>query len=230
MTLTRGSFKYSNGEEYHGEWREGLRHGRGQLTFSDGTCYTGQFENGLFHGCGVLVFADGSRYEGDFVQGKFQGAGVFTRFDGMRFEGDFKSGCVEGYGDRGYALAPWLMTPLNNPQTPQEQMYNQKHTRTRSCVERTIGILKGRWMCLDTAGGRLLYKPEKVCRIIMACCVLHNITMKRGVSIAHVAPPDEDMRPQPRLEPEHGAAVLIRQRLIKCNHRKNTLSHTNYVL
>ncbi|TKS68672.1 MORN repeat-containing protein 4 [Collichthys lucidus] len=116
MTLTRGSFSYSNGEEYHGEWKEGkthllahlsilhhccfkcLRHGLGQLTFSDGTCYTGQFENGLFNGCGVLVFPDGSRYEGEFVQGKFQGAGIFTRFDGMRFEGEFKSGCVDGYG------------------------------------------------------------------------------------------------------------------------------------
>uniref|UniRef100_A0A672FTE9 MORN repeat-containing protein 4 n=1 Tax=Salarias fasciatus TaxID=181472 RepID=A0A672FTE9_SALFA len=97
MTLTRGSFTYSNGEEYHGEWKEGLRHGLGQLTFSDGTCYTGQFENGLFNGCGVLVFPDGSRYEGEFVQGKFQGAGIFTRFDGMRFEGEFKNGCVDGY-------------------------------------------------------------------------------------------------------------------------------------
>ncbi|KAL4641043.1 MORN repeat-containing protein 4 isoform X1 [Arapaima gigas] len=98
MTLTRGSFTYSNGEEYHGEWKEGRRHGLGQLKFSDGTCYTGQFENGLFHGCGVLAFPDGSRYEGDFVQGKFQGVGVFSRFDGMKFEGEFKSGRVEGYG------------------------------------------------------------------------------------------------------------------------------------
>ncbi|XP_036953579.1 MORN repeat-containing protein 4-like isoform X7 [Acanthopagrus latus] len=97
MTLTRGSFSYSNGEEYHGEWKEGLRHGLGQLTFSDGTCYTGQFENGLFNGCGMLVFPDGSRYEGEFVQGKFQGVGVFTRFDKMRFEGEFKGGCVDGY-------------------------------------------------------------------------------------------------------------------------------------
>uniref|UniRef100_A0A8C9T387 MORN repeat-containing protein 4 n=1 Tax=Scleropages formosus TaxID=113540 RepID=A0A8C9T387_SCLFO len=99
MTLTRGSFTYSNGEEYHGEWKEGRRHGLGQLKFSDGTCYTGQFENGLFNGCGVLAFPDGSRYEGDFVQGKFQGVGVFSRFDGMKFEGEFKSGRVEGYGN-----------------------------------------------------------------------------------------------------------------------------------
>nr|XP_033798826.1 MORN repeat-containing protein 4 isoform X2 [Geotrypetes seraphini] len=98
MTLTKGSFTYSSGEEYDGEWKEGRRHGMGQLTFADGSIYLGQFENGLFSGCGVLTFPDGSRYEGEFVQGKFQGAGVFTRYDNMKFEGEFKNGRVEGYG------------------------------------------------------------------------------------------------------------------------------------
>ncbi|KAG7334096.1 hypothetical protein KOW79_002503 [Hemibagrus wyckioides] len=98
MTLTRGSFTYSTGEEYSGEWKEGKRHGVGQLKFSDGTCYRGHFENGLFHGSGVLMFPDGSRYEGEFAQGKFQGVGVFSRFDGMKFEGEFKNGRVEGHG------------------------------------------------------------------------------------------------------------------------------------
>ncbi|KAM6347957.1 MORN repeat-containing protein 4 isoform 1-T1 [Alca torda] len=99
MTLTKGSFTYSNGEEYRGEWKEGRRHGIGQLTFSDGTAYVGHFENGLFHGCGVLTFSDGSRYEGEFVQGKFSGVGVFTRCDNMTFEGEFKGGRVYGFGE-----------------------------------------------------------------------------------------------------------------------------------
>ncbi|OWK62291.1 MORN repeat-containing protein 4 [Lonchura striata] len=98
MTLTKGSFTYSNGEEYRGEWKEGRRHGIGQLTFADGTAYVGHFENGLFHGCGVLTFPDGSRYEGEFVQGKFNGVGVFTRCDNMTFEGEFKGGRVYGFG------------------------------------------------------------------------------------------------------------------------------------
>ncbi|XP_014741480.1 PREDICTED: MORN repeat-containing protein 4 isoform X1 [Sturnus vulgaris] len=98
MTLTKGSFTYSNGEEYRGEWKEGRRHGIGQLTFADGTAYVGHFENGLFHGCGVLTFSDGSRYEGEFVQGKFNGVGVFTRCDNMTFEGEFKGGRVYGFG------------------------------------------------------------------------------------------------------------------------------------
>uniref|UniRef100_A0AAV2JKC6 DDE Tnp4 domain-containing protein n=1 Tax=Knipowitschia caucasica TaxID=637954 RepID=A0AAV2JKC6_KNICA len=71
----------------------------------------------------------------------------------------------------------------DKPSDSSGSVYNDKHVRTRSIIERTIGILKGRWMCLDTAGGKLLYKPEKVCRIIMAYCVLHNIAMKRGVPL-----------------------------------------------
>uniref|UniRef100_A0A3B3S3X8 MORN repeat-containing protein 4 n=1 Tax=Paramormyrops kingsleyae TaxID=1676925 RepID=A0A3B3S3X8_9TELE len=114
MTLTRGSFTYSSGEEYHGDWKEGRRHGLGQLKFSDGTCYTGQFENGLFNGCGVLAFPDGSRYEGDFVQGKFQGVGVFIRFDGMKFEGEFKGGRVEGYGNALLEIWVYLLEPMNS--------------------------------------------------------------------------------------------------------------------
>lgn len=98
MTLIKGSFTYSSGEEYHGEWKEGRRQGIGQLRFADGSSYVGQFENGLFSGRGTLAFSDGSRYEGEFVQGKFQGVGVFTRCDGMKFEGEFKNGRVEGYG------------------------------------------------------------------------------------------------------------------------------------
>lgn len=54
------------------------------------------------------------------------------------------------------------MTPVTGPQTAQEMAYNDAHARTRSIVECTIGILKGRWLCLDIAGGKLLYKPEKV--------------------------------------------------------------------
>src|SRR4029434_11328929 len=44
-------------------------------------------------------------------------------------------------------------------------------------------MLKGRWRCLDAQGGRLLYDPEKVCQIILACCVLHNICVSHGIEL-----------------------------------------------
>lgn len=57
-----GSFKYSDGSEYIGEWdQNGQRHGVGQLTTPDGSVYSGQFKLGLCSGLGVLVFSDGAR-------------------------------------------------------------------------------------------------------------------------------------------------------------------------
>ncbi|XP_070820669.1 putative nuclease HARBI1 [Chaetodon trifascialis] len=38
----------------------------------------------------------------------------------------------------------------------EEVRFNVAHSRARSNVERAIGLLKGRWKCLDVSGGRLL--------------------------------------------------------------------------
>uniref|UniRef100_A0A672PWW7 Putative nuclease HARBI1 n=1 Tax=Sinocyclocheilus grahami TaxID=75366 RepID=A0A672PWW7_SINGR len=48
-------------------------------------------------------------------------------------------------------------------------------------------------MCLDAAGGMLLYRPDKICQIVLACCVLHNIAMARGVP----APYGPHSQPEP---------------------------------
>ncbi|KAL7856585.1 hypothetical protein SRHO_G00154840 [Serrasalmus rhombeus] len=62
-------------------------------------------------------------------------------------------------GDSGYPLKRWLLTPFPNPQSTEERRYNDVRTLTRS--ERTIGLLKGRWRCLDASGGRPALQPGK---------------------------------------------------------------------
>uniref|UniRef100_A0A3B3SB28 Putative nuclease HARBI1 n=1 Tax=Paramormyrops kingsleyae TaxID=1676925 RepID=A0A3B3SB28_9TELE len=92
-----------------------------------------------------------------------------------------------------YALKPWLMTPIPNPATVQEQNYNRAHVQTRSTVECVICLLKCRWLCLSSIRGTLQYQPEKVCHIIMARCVLHNLAIRQGIPLQESPIPDPPM-------------------------------------
>ncbi|XP_059928879.1 putative nuclease HARBI1 [Gadus macrocephalus] len=101
-------------------------------------------------------------------------------------------------GDSGYPLRRWLLTPVLNAQSAEEQRYNEVHGRARSVVERAIGLLKCRWRALDASGGRLLYQPAKVCRIIRACGVLHNLSQRNGIPLPPTSlPPSLTRRPSP---------------------------------
>ena len=93
-------------------------------------------------------------------------------------------------GDRGYPLKPWLLTPIALTETDEEAHFNTAHACAQSVVERSIGMLKGRWRSLDASGGRLLYDPKKVCQVILA--QLHNICVRRGIEL-----PEEEMRMDP---------------------------------
>ena len=43
------------------------------------------------------------------------------------------------FGDSGYALSPVVITPIHRPATPEEIQFNNRHSRIRSQVERSIG-------------------------------------------------------------------------------------------
>ncbi|KAM7307620.1 hypothetical protein ISCGN_011256 [Ixodes scapularis] len=86
-------------------------------------------------------------------------------------------------GDAGYSVQPWLMTPIRTPKDQPEEDYNEALTKTRKVIERTFGILKTRFRCLDKSGGVLQYQPKICCRIIVACVVLHNYCRRHHVSL-----------------------------------------------
>ncbi|XP_071649420.1 putative nuclease HARBI1 [Temnothorax longispinosus] len=85
-------------------------------------------------------------------------------------------------GDSGYPLLPYLMTPkLNQPPRSPGALYTDAHATARCCVERTIGVLKGRWRCLRKERG-LHYSPEFAALIVNAACVLHNIAKHYNIA------------------------------------------------
>ncbi|XP_065356335.1 putative nuclease HARBI1 [Calliphora vicina] len=85
-------------------------------------------------------------------------------------------------GDSGYPLKPYLLTPYKNPSYGTVQYtFNLKHASARNVVERTIGVLKSRFRCLQNV---LPYNPSKVVTIINVCCALHNICKHFGITTA----------------------------------------------
>jgi len=128
---------------------------------------------------------------------------------------------LSGYilGDSGYMLREWLLTPVINAQSQKEMAYNTAHCGTRCTVERCIGVIKRRWHCLHN---ELRVAPDKACKIICACLILHN----RATELHHPVP--EDLQPLDEPDPvtaenacqstEHArvtAAKLARQHLIQ---------------
>ncbi|KAK0156625.1 putative nuclease HARBI1 [Merluccius polli] len=96
-------------------------------------------------------------------------------------------------GDSGYALRPWLMTPILHPATEPEQRYSRARRKTRSVVERCIGVVKSRFRCIDLSGRVLQYTPEKACKIITCAFILHNICMMYRLPLPDVP---EDHEPE----------------------------------
>lgn len=81
-------------------------------------------------------------------------------------------------GDSGYPSRPYLLTPLQNPQTVAQNLYNESHIRTRNSIERTFGVWKRRFPIL-TLGMRV--KLETVQEIIVATAILHNIAVSKNL-------------------------------------------------
>ncbi|XP_061368921.1 protein ALP1-like [Gastrolobium bilobum] len=77
-------------------------------------------------------------------------------------------GFLTPYRGQRYHLSEWRHGA--QPTTPQE-FFNMKHSQARNVIERCFGLLKGRWAIVRS---KSFYPVKTQCRIITACCLLHN--------------------------------------------------------
>ena len=94
---------------YNGEWKNGKAHGHGRVSWPKiGDEYVGEFKDGIRSGFGHYSFSDGSSYSGEkkIIEGySYQhGKGTYTNRDGSRRAGYWKKGLlVKGTdGPEGY--------------------------------------------------------------------------------------------------------------------------------
>ena len=94
----QGTYKYSDGAEYHGQWKNSKLDGQGTLTYLDGGNYEGQWKNHQRNGQGTYIYPDGSKYVGQFKDNERHGQGTYTFPDGSKYVGEFENGIINGQG------------------------------------------------------------------------------------------------------------------------------------
>nr|XP_050030029.2 putative nuclease HARBI1 [Dermacentor andersoni] len=140
-------------------------------------------------------------------------------FDNSRARVQYEEGNVPGIllGDKGYPCRSYLMTPFRERQSSPQLRYNKCHSRTRCSVERTFGVWKRRFPCLEMT---LRIKTRSVPIVITACAALHNF----GHLLRDpVPPPAQSQLAQDRLKLRQHLALsqqhlglLYRERALGC--------------
>ncbi|NJM10659.1 MAG: protein kinase [Synechococcaceae cyanobacterium SM1_2_3] len=95
-----GTYTYAGrGEKYTGEWRNGVINGQGTYFYRSGNRYDGGWRNGKKHGQGTFLYADrGEKYVGSFANDQPNGQGVYYYGGGDRYEGEWRNGRKNGQG------------------------------------------------------------------------------------------------------------------------------------
>ena len=83
---------------YHGQWKNGKRHGRGKQNWTDGSIYEGFWLNDSANVYGRLIHSDGDCYEGEWFNDKAQGKGLYIHKDGAKYEGEWLEDKQHGFG------------------------------------------------------------------------------------------------------------------------------------
>ncbi|XP_033103786.1 protein ANTAGONIST OF LIKE HETEROCHROMATIN PROTEIN 1-like [Anneissia japonica] len=82
-------------------------------------------------------------------------------------------------GDPAYPLNNWLMKgfPDRDNMPNAHRRFNYRLSKARMVVERSFGMLKGRWRILMKRNDSEL---KHIPNMVLACCILHNMCIENG--------------------------------------------------
>ena len=116
-----GTYTFSNGAKYVGEFKYNAFHGKGTYTFANGNKYVGEWKDGNKHGKGAYTFADGRKYIGEWKNGLElkKATVVYSKDKSTSCEGDdFKK------WNNCYGIYVWIL-PLEKAMTDSTIKYEE---------------------------------------------------------------------------------------------------------
>ncbi|WOL15022.1 nuclease HARBI1 [Canna indica] len=90
-------------------------------------------------------------------------------------------------GDPGFPLLPWLLTPFQGVDLSDAEIeFNKRLSATGVVAQRALARLKGMWKIIEGE----MWRPDRhrLPRIILVCCLLHNITIDLEDEMRHEIP------------------------------------------
>lgn len=99
QTMTDGQlWRFSNGDTYQGQWKNGLMDGKGLMIYQNGNRYDGEWKAGQRHGKGKLSYRSGSFYKGNWAHDEKSGKGYTLYRNGQRYVGEYRHNKPHGHG------------------------------------------------------------------------------------------------------------------------------------
>jgi len=119
-----GDYKYSDGDSYTGQWKDNNKNGQGTYKYSNGKEYTGQYKDNLVNGKGTYKYSDGTVYTGQFKESLYNGQGTYTNINGVKFSGIWINDLLNGKGSYDLDKIKPTKKPSNNATEPNNAQSN----------------------------------------------------------------------------------------------------------
>ncbi len=126
-----GVYALEGGNRYIGMFKNYMMHGIGTYIYSNGKIYTGEFYENNFQGFG-LENADGRLYAGDYYFDQRHGHAVYSWADTMHWEGRFENDTRAGWGtltraDGSYLTGTWIKDDFQWPEYEYDFVKTRKY-------------------------------------------------------------------------------------------------------